>query len=103
MSFHLKIRSSHLQLILRKDIYTYLLRCMDLNINYSDQMGPEFQFSIWNENSDTNYLKQEKELVETFQGKEVHKMKIYLQWPSISIQLQHEDNQFLAELVLANA
>jgi hypothetical protein len=35
------------KVILRQQILTYLLRCSDLNINYSDQFVKYFQFYTW--------------------------------------------------------
>jgi hypothetical protein len=32
----------------KKDIYTYFLKCMDLNINYYDMLTPGYQLFAWN-------------------------------------------------------
>ena len=86
ISHKISINFSPLIMHLRIDVYTYILRCMDLNINYSDELTKFFQLAIWNDGSDTQkYLVQEKEIVKKFKNKEVFKMKIYLKYPSWSL------------------
>ena len=41
-SEHLKIQSTAFEMNFKKEIYTYFLRCMDLNINYYDNLAPGF-------------------------------------------------------------
>ena len=53
ISYKININFSALIMHLRSDVYTYLLRCMDLNINYSDELTKYFQLAIWNDGSDT--------------------------------------------------
>ena len=42
ISNHISLSLSPLIMHLKQDIYTYLLRCNDLNIGYSDQLNPYF-------------------------------------------------------------
>mmetsp|Transcript_21720 Transcript_21720/g.33474 ORF Transcript_21720/g.33474 Transcript_21720/m.33474 type:complete len:108 (+) Transcript_21720:5303-5626(+) len=45
----LSIKSPHmLELTFRQPTYNFLLRCMDLNINYVDRQEACFQFATWN-------------------------------------------------------
>lgn len=71
---------------LRSDVYTYMLRCIDLNINYTDSLAKYFQLAIWNDGSDTQkYILQESKTVKMFENKEVYKMKVYMSYPSLAL------------------
>lgn len=63
------------------------MRCVDLNFNYSDLLTSNFQFFVWNDDSDDidKYTKQENELIRKFNQKEVFKMKVYMTFPSFSM------------------
>jgi hypothetical protein len=44
-SYHISIEfSPQIHLRLREDIYTYLLRCIDLNLAYTDYMDEKYNF-----------------------------------------------------------
>ena len=38
----LKIHSTAFEMNFKKEVYTYFLRCMDLNINYFDNLAPGY-------------------------------------------------------------
>ncbi len=42
ISYKIQMKFSPLIMHLRSDVYTYLLRCVDLNINYSDSLTKYF-------------------------------------------------------------
>lgn len=48
LSHHLKMKFSPVAMRFKKEVYTYLLRCMDLNMNYTDEKSESFMFYIWN-------------------------------------------------------
>jgi hypothetical protein len=92
---------------LRQDVYTFLLRCNDLNFNFSDQLATYFQLAIWSHGSpgttDTQkYIKHEQQIVETFKNQDVFKMKVHIHFPSLALQLFNEFDSFLSELILCN-
>ena len=41
-------------LLLPQQIYTYILRCSDLNFTYTDKLQDEFMFSKWAPRKDEN-------------------------------------------------
>lgn len=55
-SDHLNIRSTSFELNFKKDILTYLLRCLDLNINFTDFLDPGYQLFSWNIHDFMMYL-----------------------------------------------
>lgn len=57
----------------KKEIYTYFLRCMDLNINYYDNLAPGFQLFTWNSQDFMKWLDQEQEVVEKYKDSVVKK------------------------------
>lgn len=82
-----------------------MLRCNDLNFNYTDNLAKFFQLAIWNNGEDSlKYIKNEQEITRIHKNKEVFKMKVYLHFPSLALQIHHNLNeQFLTEIVLWNA
>eukprot|EP00347_Sterkiella_histriomuscorum_P000566 403375355 len=104
ISYKIQISFSALVMHLRQDVYTYLLRCVDLNINYTDNLTKYFQLAIWNDGSDTQkYITQEQEMVKKHKNKDVHKMKIYMSFPSLALQLRNMDGSYMSEFILWSA
>ena len=55
-----------LNLRLREDIYTFLLRCIDLNFAYSDNFDDKFQFAVEPEYfRSSNYIVKSKTTIRT--------------------------------------
>jgi len=55
-SDHLKFKSTALEMNFKKEIFTYLLRVLDLNINYYDNLDPGYQLFAWNSHNFMQYL-----------------------------------------------
>lgn len=51
-SSHISIKIDPVMLVLPQAVYTYILRCSDLNFAWTDQMGSEFYFIKWKHISD---------------------------------------------------
>ena len=49
ISYKISINFSPLIMHLSQDVYTYIMRCMDLNLNYTDDLAKYFQLAIWND------------------------------------------------------
>jgi hypothetical protein len=103
--YKISINFTPLKMHLKQDVFTYLLRCNDLNINHTDQLAPFFQLAIWNNGGEDTqkYLKQEKQTVERYKGKEVYKMKVDLHFPSLVLRIHNKENAFLAEMIFWGA
>lgn len=91
----------------KKEIYTYFLRCMDLNINYYDNLEPGFQLFTWNSQDFMKWLDQEQEVVGKYKDSVVKKRIFQFQFPSCSIKLNQDQldvgkNHLLSELILYN-
>ena len=77
--------------VLPQQIYTYILRCSDLNFMYTDLLDDEFHFAKWSPNPyKMDYSK--------FTG--IVDKTLFMNMPALSLSLQNNDNSFLAELIL---
>jgi hypothetical protein len=47
-SDQLTIKSSAFEMNFTREVYTYFLKCLDLNINYYDMLAPGYQLFTWN-------------------------------------------------------
>lgn len=48
------------------EIYTYFLKCIDLNVNYQDGNAKKFQLAIWNDPDNQKFLRLEEEMRRKF-------------------------------------
>ena len=48
ISYKISVHFSPVIMHLKQDVFTYLMKCNDLNINHTDQLSPYFQLAIWN-------------------------------------------------------
>jgi hypothetical protein len=95
-----------LQFILRQDIITYFMRCLDLNINYTDWKDASFQFSIWGSSNTMQYHDLYEQIKEKFQDLNISRRDIILTIPYISLKcLDHNAKsmnvELLSELILS--
>lgn len=77
-----------IELIWPQSIYTYMLRCADLNFSYTDGFLEEYFFIKWY-SMDEHYMKEVKIVSKHFE------IKI----PALSMTLQNSDGSFLAEMI----
>lgn len=99
------IKSTGFEMNFKKDVYTYFLRCLDLNINYFDNLAPGYQLFNWNSQDFMKYLDLEQEIVQKFKNSFVMKREMNLQFASFSIKINQEnmkDIELLSELILYN-
>jgi len=78
-------------LVLTQHIYTYILRCSDLNFTYSDQLHDEFFFAKWKQAPIQADLSRFAGLVER---------TVFINIPALSLCLNNTDDSFLSELIL---
>ena len=88
---HLRLEFDPVLLNLRQDIYTQILRCLDLNINFQDFMEREYYFVKFYDIEE--FFKQLKNVIN---------MRIKIFFKSLQIRLKHLDGSFLSELWLYN-
>ena len=81
------ITSTAFEMNFQKEVYTYLLRCLDLNINYYDMMHAGYQLFTWDSQNFMQYLKIEEDQVKKFENSSVKKREIKFQMPSFSIKI----------------
>ena len=85
------MRFDPLHLTINQEVYTKILRVLDLNINYTDFFEKEyyfFKFVLMEE-----YFK----IFEDIVG-----MRLKIDFKSMSLRLEHIDQSFLSELMLLN-
>jgi hypothetical protein len=105
ISQHLTLQfTSALKLRFTQEVFTYLMRCNDLNISFTDKRTEDFQLAIWNDTNTLKYLNEEQETVRRFKGvKDVYKQKIRVDAPAFSISLMEPEKQkLIAELCFWN-
>jgi hypothetical protein len=103
------IKCSPVKIYLIQEILTYLLRCLDLNINYLDGHQHNFQLAVWNDADNQKYIKLEELTRKRYKDNStVHNRKMEVLIPSLSMTLFNDDaeqNPFgsmIAELVFWN-
>lgn len=108
------IKSTALKFNFEKEIYTYFLQMLDLNINYYDMLAPGYQLFTWNSLDFMKYLDLEENIVETYKNTFVQRRTCVFQFPSLSLRINEVDttnllpddpvpeSQLLTELVLQN-
>lgn len=82
------LKFSPIELIWPQSIYTYMLRCGDLNFAYTDGMQEEYYFIKWIEMSE-HYMSDKKVISKKFD----------IQIPALSMTLQNSDGSFIAEMI----
>ena len=88
---HIRIKFDPFQLTIRQDIYTKILRILDLNINFTDFLEREYYFFKYVEMDE--YFKTIPNIVG---------MRIKIDFSCMAIRLEHIDRSFLSELMLVN-
>ena len=78
-----------IELIWPQSIYTYMLRCADLNFSYTDGLMEEYYFIKWLDMSE-HYMNQMKVISKKFD----------IQIPALSMSLQNSDGSFVAEMIM---
>lgn len=88
---HLRIKFDPVHLTLRQDVYTKILRILDLNIYYTDFLEKEYYFFKF-------------VLIEEYYKifEEVIGMRLNIDFKCLCLQLEHIDTSFLSELMLLN-
>ena len=85
----IKILFEPVRLILPQAVYTYILKCNDLNFGWSDRMQAEFYCVKWIHMSE--YYKQLSNVISQSYNIEI---------PHLSLTLKHTDGSFISELLL---
>ena len=67
------IKSTALKFNFEKEIYTYFLQMLDLNINYYDMLAPGYQLFTWNSLDFMKYLDIEEYTVQKFKDTKVQR------------------------------
>ena len=76
-----------------QEIYTYFLRCLDLNLNYSDLLQKKFQLSVWDDPDHQKFLKLEEETRKVYKDHPlIYKQKIEIFVPTLSMLLLSSDD-----------
>jgi len=102
IGYKILMKYTPVKMFFKQSAYRYMLRCMDLNLNYSDGLhNSQYMFYVWTK-EDADNLYKEEDVVNKFKGQEVYKMKVQQNFPSMSVTTLHEDSSFMAELVLCN-
>lgn len=104
---HITIQSTGFALNFKQEVYTYLLRVMDLNINYYDMQSEGYQLYCWDSHDYMKYLNLEDQVVEKYKDSSVYKRMIKMQFPSLSIKCLEDSQTYgkdhlLSELILYN-
>ena len=73
MSELISIVSSPLNFNFKQDIYTYILRILDLNINFYDNLTAGYQLFTWNSQDFMKYLDLEQKIVDKYKKSQVFK------------------------------
>jgi len=88
-------------------VYTYLMRCLDLNINYVDELEAFFQFYDWNSSNAMKQYHLWKQIVQQFRGTTLKRRELKFELPCLSLKclnesgsLSKERDLLLAELLL---
>lgn len=89
-SSHINIKIDPVMLVLPQSVYTYILRCSDLNFAWTDRMQNEFYFIKWKHISD-HYK----------QLKKVSAQKLRIEISVLSLTLKHSDGSYISELLLS--
>ena len=89
-SSHINIRIDPVMLVLPQAVYTYILRCSDLNFGWTDGKQNEFYFIKWKHISD--HFKQLKK---------VAAQKLRIEISMLSLTLKHSDGSYISELLLS--
>ena len=84
----INIKFDPLLLILPQSIYTYMLRCADLNTAYTDNLREEYHFIKWL--GIDEYYKELANVVDK---------RIDMYMPVLSLTLQNSDGSFIAEML----
>ena len=76
------------------------MRCLDLNINYTDWKEASFQFSIWGSSNTMQYHDLYQQMKEKFDGRTVSRRDIILTIPYISLKcFEHSAKSMNVELL----
>ena len=81
-SYKINIETTPIKLSLKQKYYTYLLNCIDLNINYTDEM------TVYNFKNILN--------------PELNGLKFKINWtcPSVSVKPKHDDGSLIAQILI---
>ena len=86
----LQITTSPFEMNFKRDIYTYFLRCSDLNFNYFDNLAPGYQLFSWNSSDFMHYLDLEQKTVATFTQSPVFKRDIQMHFDSFCMRINED-------------
>jgi len=89
-SSHISIKIDPVLLVLPQAVYTYILRCSDLNFAWTDRMQSDFYFIKWRHISD-HYK----------QLRKVASQKLQIEISMLSLTLKHSDGSYISELLLS--
>ena len=85
------MRFDPLQLTINQEVYTKILRILDLNINFTDFLEKEYYFFKF------VHMKEYFKIFEDIVG-----MRLKIDFKCMSLRLEHIDQSFLSELMLLN-
>ena len=95
---------------LKKDVYKYILRLLDLNINFSDGLQKGFQFGVWDTENHLFYTDIEEKSFILFRKTKVVKRQIIFNIFELSIQIWDQEyfeicekaDSLLSEIIFDN-
>jgi len=85
------MRFDPLQLMINQEVYTKILRILDLNINFTDFFEKEYYFFKF------VHMEEYFKIFEDIVG-----MRLKIDFKCMSLRLEHIDQSFLSELMLLN-
>jgi hypothetical protein len=88
-STNVQIDFDPVMLVLPQAVYTFMLRCSDLNFTWSDRLQAEFYCVKWIHMQD--YYKQLKKVISQV---------VNIRIPLLSLTLKHTDGSFISELLM---
>ena len=92
-SQHYRFKFEPIRMKTVQEIYTYFLKCIDLNVNYSDGGAKKFQLAIWDDPDSQKYLRLEEEMRRRFKDHPIiHRQKMDIEIPSLSMLLLTSDD-----------
>lgn len=88
---HMRVKFDPIQITLKQDAYTQILRILDLNINFTDRLERQYFFFKYLEIDE--YYK----TLENIIG-----MRINVTFKCLALRMEHIDHSFLAEMMFSN-
>jgi len=72
-----------LEVNFRQSVFTYFMRCLDLNLNYNDGHEQSFQLSVWDEINVLKEYNKREEIKKKFKSMNIRQRAIELNFPAL--------------------